>query len=189
MLAGVRLTDERLAEILKKNFGEVPEALRPSDDADSWAITFALRDPVSAVFSANTVRFAIRGQQFKSGQRVVKKEMEMSAVYRLEKTPGGVRLQREGDVSVEYVGVTGRIAGDDIPVRTVMRKKFEALFQPEFETTGIKLPGRWADFGTLHLQLMMADGGWLQLAWTQAGDTPAVAQVRSPQGTLSSISR
>ncbi len=183
MLGGMRLTGEKLVEILEKNKLEVPEALKPSDDKEPWAITFASTDPVNATFSNSTIRFAIRGRQFELGERVVKNTLEMSAVYHLEKTPTGAHLTRQGDVSVEYLGMRGQLPADLIIVRTVMRQKFEALFAPEFTTTGIELPGRWDKGGLLHLQQMAADGGWLNLAWIQAdspsgGDAPAVAQAR-----------
>ncbi len=177
MLGGVRLTGEKLVEILKQNKMEVPEALQPSDDKAPWAITFAATDPVSATFADNTIRFAIRGRQFETGETVVKNEMEMSAVYQLEKTPQGAHLTRQGDVSVEYIGTRGRLPSDMIVVRTVMRQKFEALFAPEFVTTGIQLPGRWDKGGQLHLQQMAAQDGWLNLAWIRAGDEPASSNV------------
>ena len=167
MLGGVRLTDQRLVELLEKNAAEVPEAVRLSDDKEPWAITFSSREPVSATFSDNTLRFAIRGRLFELGERVVRKELEMSAIYQLEKTPTGAKLTRQGDVSVEYIGVTGQLPAEAIIVRTVMRQKFEGLFAAEFETTGIQLPGRWENGGMLHLEQMVANGGWLNLAWTQ----------------------
>ncbi len=165
MLGGVRLTGVRLVEILQSNKMEIPAALLPSEDKEPWAITFASSDPLSATFSDNTIRFAIRGRQFELGDRVVGNTLEMSAVYRLEKTPTGAHLTRQGDVSVEYVGVKGQLSTELVIVRTVMRQKFEALFAPEFSTTGVELPGRGKQAGMLHLQQMAAQNGWLDLAW------------------------
>ncbi len=154
----------------------MPEAVQPSDDKEPWAITFSSTDPVSATFSDNTIRFAIRGRQFELGERVVRNTLEMSAVYKLEKTPEGADLTRQGDVSVEYIGERRQqLPPEMIIIRTVMRQKFEALFAPEFETTGIQLPGRWADGGLLHLEQMVADRGWLSLAWLQADATADAA--------------
>lgn len=173
MLGGLRLADKRLVELLRQNALEVPETVQLSDDKEPWAITFSSREPVSVVFSGNTVRFAIRGRRFELGERVVRKELEMSAVYDVEKTPRGAHFTRQGDVSVEYVNAEGRLSAEEVVVRTVTRKKFEALFAPEFDTTGIKLPGRWAKGGMLHLEDIRACGSWLNLAWTQRSDRPA----------------
>jgi hypothetical protein len=169
MLGGVSLSDERLVEILKKNKIEVPEALELSQDKPSWTIVFSPVKPVSASFDANTIRFAIRGRRFELGERVVNRELEMSAVYNVQKTPGGARFIRQGDVSVEYLGNTRQLKAEEIAVRTVMREKFEALFVPEFETTGIQLPGRWQG-GVLNLEHLVADQGWLHLAWNETSN-------------------
>ena len=167
MLGGITLTDEKLVEILKKNGREIPEELQLSNDKDAWSITFSANDPVHATFADNTIRFAIRGRRFTAGANTVNKLMELSAVYQLEKTPAGAHLVRQGDVVVEYVGLKDRPGLEEIAVRTVMRSKFEALFAPEFNTTGLVPEGEWAKIGTLHLEQAAALNGWLSLAWLQ----------------------
>ncbi|MCU0959935.1 MAG: hypothetical protein MUF48_07495 [Pirellulaceae bacterium] len=167
MIGGVTLTDRKLVEILEQYKAEVPEALRISDDKEPWSITFAANDPVNATFADDTIRFAIRGRRFGLGDRVVNNTLEMSAIYKLEKTPAGARLIRQGDVSVDYIDLRGQLRVDQIAVRTVMREKFEALFVPEFNTVGLELPGRWGKVGKLQLVHMAAQQGWVALAWCQ----------------------
>jgi len=179
MIGGVKLTDKRLVEILQKNKIEVPEALELTEDKEPWSITFAAVDPVNAAFDGNTVRFAVRGRQFESGANTVNKLMEMSAVYKVEKTPQGARLLRQGDVAVDYVDAR-QIGNQEIVVRAVMRQKFEALFPPEFNTTGIALPGRWKSAGSLHLEHVAAQKGWLSLAWLQVAPPQATPTPGSP---------
>ncbi len=194
MLGGVRLTDKRLVELLEKNMGEVPEAVRLTQDKEPWAITFSPQDPVSATFANNTIRFAIRGRVFELGERTVRSELEMSAVYQLQKTPAGAHLTRQGGVSVEYVGATRRRSSDEVIVRTVMRQKFDALFAPEFTTTGIPLPGSRENTdrentNQLHLEHLAADNGWLGLAWTQVKGPATVTQARNAQAPACSSGR
>lgn len=181
MLGGITLTDEKLVEILKKNGREIPEELQLSNDKDSWSITFSANDPVHATFSDNTIRFAIRGRRFTAGSNTVSKLMELSAVYQLEKTPAGAHLVRQGDVVVEYVGLKDRPGLEEIAVRTVMRRKFEALFAPEFNTTGLVPEGRWAKIGTLHLEQAAALNGWLSLAWLQVPTASPAAPTQVAQ--------
>ena len=118
--------------------------MRITEDKEPWSITFAANDPVNAVFDDNTIRFAIRGRRFENWGEPSRdpSRMEMSAVYTMEKTPDGARLVRQGDVSVDYIDKQRTAETDEIVVRTVMREKFEALFAPEFDTTGIAMPGR-----------------------------------------------
>ncbi|MHB0957309.1 MAG: hypothetical protein ACYC0X_24800 [Pirellulaceae bacterium] len=176
LVGGVTLTDRKLVELLERNKSEVPEELRPSPDKEPWSITFSANEPVSAVFSQDTIRFAIRGRRFELGETVVTNTLEMSALYRLEKTPAGVRLIRQGDVSVEYLDARRQLTLEQVAVRTVMRKKFAALFAPDFETTGIVPAGRWEKVGKLHLDHIAARNAWLSLAWTQVpasvGESP-----------------
>lgn len=173
MIGGVTLTDRKLVEILEQYKAEIPAALRLSDDKEPWSITFAANDPVNATFADDTIRFAIRGRRFRLGDRVVNNTLEMSAVYKVEKTTTGARLTRQGDVSVDYIDLRGQLRVDQIAVRTVMREKFEALFAPEFNTTGLALPGRWGKVGRLQLVHLAAQQGWLALAWRQPESGPA----------------
>jgi hypothetical protein len=177
LLGGVRLTDEQLAEILLERTGEVPAELEITPDKSKWAITFSPVDPVSAVFADNTIRFAVRGRRFELDATVVRNTLEMSAVYTFEQTATGAHFVRQGNVSVEYLDARGQLRPDQIAVRTVMRDKFEALFAPEFNTTGMKLPGRWEHTGTLHLQEIVSSQGWLSLAWLKGVPPEAVADV------------
>ncbi|MFW6170853.1 MAG: hypothetical protein ACODAD_10220 [Planctomycetota bacterium] len=167
VLAGLRVTDKYLVELLKENGLPVPSAVRLSKDKEPWAITFSTREPLRASFTDDKVRLAIRGGHFELGNRVVDKELEMSAVYKFEKTPRGALLTREGDVAVDYVYADGRLSTEEIVVRTVMRQKFEAIFAPEFETTGIKMAGEWGGEGMLRLETLIPRGHWLNLAWEQ----------------------
>jgi hypothetical protein len=177
MLGGVTLTDKKLVELLEQNQREVPEELRLSNDKEPWSITFSANDPVNAVFADDTVRFAIRGRRFELGDTVVTNTLEMSAVYRLEQTPEGAHVIRQGDVSVDYIDQRGQLRLDQIAVRTVMRKKFEALFAPEFNSTGIVPTGKWEKVGKLHLEHIAAQNGWLSLAWLQTQVAPKDARL------------
>ncbi len=165
LLGGVTLTDERLVEIFEESGGEVPEELKIDQDKEPWSIRFSATQPVSARFSAGTLRFAIRGSRFVLGDRTVNNTLEMSAVYKLEKTESGARLTRQGDVNVEYMGLKGRLSPLQITIRTVMRKKFQAIFEAEFDTKGVKLPGRWEQSGSLKLAELASQEGWLKLSW------------------------
>ncbi len=177
LIGGFTLTDKRIVKIIEDSSGKVPDELKIDGDKEPWSITFSPVQPVSAVFSGNTLRFAIRGRRFRLGDRVIRKRIEMSAVYKLEKTPTGARLTRQGDVSVEYLGVRGNLGAKNVARRAIMRRKFEAIFAKQFITDGIKLPGRWEKAGKLHLQRLVSAKGWLSLDWIiPKNQEPQVAQ-------------
>jgi hypothetical protein len=52
------------------------------------------------------------------------------------------------------------------------------LFEPEFRTDGLTLPGRWKAAGELHLSQMLSKQRWLTLGWEKPVATgPQTAQV------------
>ncbi len=178
LLGGVTLTDERLEKILEDTTGNVPDELKVDQGKEPWSITFSSTDPVSAEFSDAMIRFAIRGRRFTLGEQRFSDTLEMSAVYQLAKTPEGAHLTHQGDVSVDFINVTGTLSPKQIALRTVMRRKFEALFEPEFQTDGLTLPGRWKVAGKLQLTQMLSKERWLTLGWLKPTVTgPQTAQV------------
>ncbi len=176
-LGGVTLTDERLEKILEDATGSVPEELKVTQDKEPWSITFDSINPVSAKFSDGMIRFAIRGRRFTLGDQRINDTLQMSADYTLEKTPAGAHLTRQGDVSVDFIDAKGTLSPQQIGLRAVMRRKFEALFEPEFQTDGLTLPGRWKAAGKLHLQQMLSGERWLTLGWIK----PVAAETQTAQ--------
>jgi hypothetical protein len=165
VLGGIQLTDERLAEVLQKQTGKVPEELQISKDKEPWSISFADRQPVSATFGAAKVRIAVRGREFTRGDTVLKEPIEISAKYTLQRTPTGSRLTRQGDVEVTFLRSRGQLSIRQVTFKTFMRRKFAALFKEEFVGEGLQLPGRFGDRGALKLAQMDSGNGWLALAW------------------------
>jgi hypothetical protein len=179
LLSGETLTDERLVEMLTEAEAEIPEEIKVTPDKDPWSITFSTVQPVSARFEDNHVRLTIHGRRFTRGEQVVRADIEISAIYRLERSGGGSKLTREGEVSVEYVS-RQRLSVGQVAMKTFLRKKFDALFKEEFKSEGPKLPERLKGLGKLQLQELSADKGWLALAWSQASEAPKTAMLMLP---------
>lgn len=181
LLAGFQLTDEKLVEALEEAEREVPDELKIEPNKDPWSITFADNKPVSVEFRDQKVKIVIRGSRFTRGSppQVVNEEMEISAVYALTRTPTGAKLTREGEVEAKYTQ-EGFEPAQKIAVKTLMRKKFSALFQEQFIGEGIPLEGRFGAGRTLRLADMTLEQGWLAGGWnaeapSTAGHTAAVA--------------
>ncbi len=172
VLGGVTLTDVRLAEMIKEATGKVPDELAIKDENDPWSITFTSELPIEARFSGQTVKISIRGKRFGRGDQEVRRLMEISATYTIEKLPDRARLVRQGDVQVEYLTRTSQGA-PDLAMKTFMKKKFEGLFKEEIVSEGLALPERWKSIGKLQLQQLGCDQGWLALGWLKP---PAAAE-------------
>ncbi|HTN74203.1 MAG TPA: hypothetical protein VL096_03115 [Pirellulaceae bacterium] len=177
ILAGLTLTDEKLAEMMKEATGEVPEELQISEDKDPWSITFSDARPVAVVFTGNTCTIAIHARGFMRGDQEIKNDIVISAKYKLEQAGQGSKLTRDGDVAVEFVNSKGSLSVSQVAFKTFIRRKFASLFKPEIANDGLKLPGRWERAGKLVLRQLEADKGWLTLGWEQ----PAAATSSAPR--------
>ena len=113
------------------------------------------------------MKIAVRGRKFTSGDRALNKVMEMSATYGMQATPEGVLLTREGEIDVRFPGLgeDARLKTLDRVFKTLMQKKFSELFKPTIQGEGFSLPGRFKDLGTIRLNDLSADDGWLSLGW------------------------
>lgn len=173
-LAGVKLTDERLVEILTERDAEVPEELQITPDTDPWSITFDYKSPIQVVFDNDTVKIGIRGRQFTRGDNEVNRTIAISADYKIEKGESGTLLTRTGDVVVDFP-TQERLGPLDLTAKTFLRKKFEAVFKPEIVGEGIKLEGEWEKAGTLRISSLAVTPGWFVGSWRLEAPEPAAA--------------
>lgn len=165
VLGGVELTDEKLVEHMTRFGAEIPDELKIGPGKKSWAITFSNTQPISVGFRNNQIVIAIQGQQFRDGMRLIKEPIRIAATYNVEKTETGMRLQRDGDVAVDFLA-RKTLTVIQVATKTVMSKKFNALFKDDIVGQGgIKLPGQWENAGNLILQQLVADNGWLMLSY------------------------
>ncbi|MGV3604948.1 MAG: hypothetical protein ACO1RA_00965 [Planctomycetaceae bacterium] len=168
ILGGMLLTDERLVQIIRDELkAEVPEELQITPEKDPWSITFAREAPVRATFSGGLVRIAIRGRRFSRGDQAINELAEISATYKVEPTATGSKLVRQGDVEVLFVG-RDKLGAQQIAFRTFLRRKFEAMFKPEFVSEGLQLKGRLEKAGKLLLSDVQSEAGWISLGWKLA---------------------
>lgn len=182
ILGGMTLTDERLVQIIRDELkAEVPEELQITPEKDPWSITFAREAPVRATFSGGLVRIAIRGRRFSRGDQAINELAEISATYKVEPTATGSKLVRQGDVEVQFVG-RDKLGAQQIAFRTFLRRKFDAMFKPEFVSDGLQLKGRLEKAGKLQLSEVQSEAGWISLGWKLASTlapAPATAAVTS----------
>ena len=171
-IGGRELTDERAAELVEKYTEEVPEELKINPDQPPWSVTFSTDRPLSVSFAENRVRVSVRGRRFTRGETVVNSEMQISADYKIERNAEGARLIRQGEVTAEYTE-GGFENAAKLAIKTLMRKKFGAMFKEEIQFQGLELPGDWAQAGKLRLGQMHCGAGWLALGWNMQDGPPA----------------
>jgi hypothetical protein len=174
MLGDVTLTDVRVAEMVKDLTGSVPDELAITQEKDPWSITFVPELPVEVRMDDQSFKIVIRGKRFTRSDQEIRRLIEISASYKVEKTPEGAKLTRQGDLDVNFVGLS-RLSVAQVTMKTFIRKKFESLLKAEIVSDGLALPGRWKDVGKFRLDQLYCDDGWLALSWLQPKPTPQVA--------------
>ena len=163
-IGGITVTDEDVAEWAESMDGEGADEQVAAEEDDPWSITFASERPIDLRFDNQRVTISIRAKRFTSGDREVKKRLQISATYSVEKASQGVKLTRQGDVAVEFVGKV-RLKASEVALKTIVKKRFDALFEPQILSEGLELPDQWKKAGKLKLQEIHCDDGWLALAW------------------------
>lgn len=174
VIGGMKLTDERLAELVKQATGEVPEELQINDDKEKWSITFAEKSPLSIqILEDGMLKVTVDGDSFTRSDRFVPDKLRMSAVYKYEKSATGAKFIRQGGVEVDFAAK--KMVGIAVGIKPFLSRKFAALFKPEIEFEGIKLPGRWEKAGKLQVIDFNAAQQWISVAWNLAPQATEVA--------------
>ncbi len=174
LLGGRTFESEQVKQEILQRRGSLPEQLQADEDEEPWSITFARRNPITVDFTDNGFAVTIRGQRYTSGDREFG-AMNVSARYQIERTGEGLRLVRQGELTIappDFDPERSRLGAGDVALRTILQRKFGRLFPEEIEAQGIALPGRWQSAGTLQPALLQSSEGWLQVGWNM---TPARA--------------
>jgi hypothetical protein len=187
-LGGMTLTSERLQEIIESLTGgeEAPqelsftEAMVEEEEQEPWSITFATERPIDVRFDAQGLQIWVRGTRFMHREQELKRSLVISAKYTLTKGPRGVKMTRQGDVTVDFAKSGGTQTVQQISMRSFVKKQFEKLFKPEVVSQGFSLPGPWQTAGKFRLQQLHCDAGWLVLGWQQPSPTERTARKDSP---------
>jgi hypothetical protein len=173
VIGGFQLTDENIVELLRENKLEVPEELQVTDESEPWSITFASVQPVTVAIEGNQLRIGIRATRFTKGEQddgtpeqELKNVIEITGAYKLFQGKEGVVLQRDGDLTVDYVGLA-KLSAFQVATKTFLRRKFGAILKPEFIGEGLKLGADSPLRGKLAVREASAYRGWLVVGLDQ----------------------
>jgi hypothetical protein len=143
--------------------GEYPRTLRVHDRTPRWSVIFAQPLPLEVTFAEGLAGFTLHLTSLEYGDRRHEGDFIVSVRYRLERTPRGPRLDREGDLQVE--GTITNSSGELMEALAVLRSKFSAVFPPVMTFDGLTPPtgGIWDKVGALELVKFEAEDGWLMV--------------------------
>jgi hypothetical protein len=170
-LAGRTVYEEKVQAAVTDALGRLPEKFKGDEDGKPWAITFAARQPVAVSFADNGFKVTIHGVKYYKGPNSYP-AMNVSAVYKIEQSPKGVKAVRQGEIEVfppDFTPGTGQQLDTQRQIiRTLLTKRFAKVFEPEFLGQGIELSGRWKAAGKLMPIQVVCRDGWLVIAWKRA---------------------
>jgi hypothetical protein len=162
IFAGRTLTRDYVEKWLARNNQPVPEELQDEEQRD-WAITLDTERPMYVTFADGGFVFQLRGTEWKSGDSIYP-AMNVTAKYKLELTPNGIKAVRQGDIEIyppEFQpGDT--LTGQQTALKRILTRRFEKILKPEIVGEGIQLKGRLASYGKLFVRAFDSQDGWLQ---------------------------
>jgi hypothetical protein len=177
-LSGRTVHEENLQSLAIQMLGHLPERMKGDEDGLPWAIAFARRQPISVAFADDGFKITLRGAKYYKGPDA-HPGMDISASYKIEKTPDGFKAVRQGNIQVfppDFVPGSGaQIDGRRQIIRTLLEKRFAKVFEPEMISEGLELPGKWSSAGRLMPIQFTCQNGWMVIAWRR---TAAAAETK-----------
>lgn len=177
--AGAIVEQESFLAGVEKSLGKVPERFRDDDNSAPWKITLADQDPISVAFQDGLLRLTLRGEQYTRGDKSYP-AMNITAVYRPKSTAQGILFERQGALEIFPPGFEpGKgqgLSASDQALRSMLERRFNKVFEPQFTPDPLVLGGNWKKAGELRLIEAKSHAGWLVLGWRPipAGEKPAV---------------
>lgn len=178
-LRGMTVHETTFQSVLVDLLGKVPDRLKPAQDKEPVSIAFARRQPICVAFSDNTIRATMHGRRFFKGEESYP-GMDVTVVYKVFKADRGFKLVRQGDIHIVPPGYKpgeGLSPKQNI-IQTLLRRRFEKIFDKEILAQEFTLSGNWAKVGKFEPIQVVAHAGWLALAWHRVPNAQPVAASR-----------
>lgn len=171
-LAGRTFREEKLQAAVTDLIGYLPEKLKGDEDGKLWTITFSSQQPLSVTFADNGFTIALHGTSYRKGEDIYSHPMDISAVYKIEKSNQGFKAVRQGDLRVfpPEMPPHSKLGDEQQNLRKLLEHRFAKILEPELLFEGLVLPGKLKAAGKLQPIQVDAREGWGLLAWKQQVD-------------------
>ena len=175
-LGGMTVREQTFQSAMTDLLGKVPDRLKPDNEKEPWAVTFARRLPISVTFANNEIRLSIRGRRYHKAEESYP-GMDVTAVYQILRTERGFKLVRQGELAIFPPGfIPGgsmRLSAREIAIRSLLQKRFGKMFDKEVPVEAVTMPGNWAKAGRLEPVQLTAHAGWLTASYRRAPESKA----------------
>ena len=121
-----------------------------------------------ATFADDGFKVTIHGAGYFKGD-APQPAMDVTAIYKIEKTAEGFKAVRQGDVQIFPPGfdVAGgqQLSARHQTIRHLLEKRFGKIFEPEIVPKGFVMKGKLEKAGKFEPTQFVCRDGWLVLAW------------------------
>jgi hypothetical protein len=167
-LSGMTIRQEQTEKAVIDAFGELPEKMKPDPNEEPWGIIFAKKQPVTVTFADDTFKVTIHGAGYYKGN-ALHPAMDVTAVYKIEKTADGFKAVRQGDLAIFPPGFNpdgdSQLSVKQQTVRHLLEKRLGKVLEPEIVPKGFTLKGKLEKAGKFVPTQFVARDGWLVLSW------------------------
>ena len=167
-LGGITIHQERAEKAIIDIFGELPEKMKTDQSEEPWGITFAKKQPVTVTFADDGFKVTIHGDRYYKGD-APHEAMDVTAIYKIEKTAAGFKAVRQGDLQIFPPGydITGgkQLSAKTTATRHLLEKRFEKFFEPELVPQSFVMKDKLEKAGKFEPTQCLCRDGWLVLTW------------------------
>ncbi len=151
-----------LDDLVRQFGGKVGAELEKEANANPWSITFAAFHPIQVELDDGLIKLTLRISQMTRGDQVLKQDAAVSATYRPTIYNGFLRLDREGEVKIEFFGKISNIGA--VSMRAFLKGKFEETFKPLLVNAPVTLPPpKQPNVPPVQISSLQLDNGWVQV--------------------------
>jgi hypothetical protein len=158
---GRTLRNEDLDDLVRQLGAEVSDELAEESKSQTWSITFATFHPVQVEFDDGLAKLTLRISQMTRGDQALKQPATITASYRPNYNGGNLRLERQGDVDIEFVGRSSGLGA--VSMRAFLKGKFDEFFKPVLVDKPIVFGEKMPGLRNLQISSIILDNGWLQV--------------------------
>ena len=161
-LSGRTIRNHELDNLASQFGAKVTPELQAEADGEPWSITFASIHPILIEMNDGLVKITLRISKMTRGDQPLNQDTVVTATYRPSISNGYLRLDREGEMEINFIGRGGI---GSVSLKPFIKGKFEKTFKPVLVNAPINLPiPNNPAIPRLQVSNLIIDNGWAQVS-------------------------
>ncbi len=161
-LSGRTIQSSELDDLVAQFGAEITPELQAEADGEPWSITFASVHPILIEMNEGLVKITLRISRMTRGDQPLNQDTVVTATYRPSIANGYFRLDREGEMGINFIGRGGL---GSVSLKPFIKGKFEKTFKPVLVNAPITLPiPNNPAMPRLQISNLIVDNGWAQIS-------------------------